>query len=181
VRRHSAHTAVSSRVVNSTRPHHMDCSRVTTWPEKRIHSKVSTVGPDPPRESVGTLHIRTGPPVRVQDLRGYRPDPRDVSRTSLCGVRATLSKVPRFWDKEYLGLNQGQAGVRSRHVSGPYHVRFCSPLRRRHDAATWPTACDVSQQVEPDVRPLGRAASAFNAGKARRLSIPLVGDVPPQH
>jgi hypothetical protein len=68
---------------------------------------------------------------RVQDLRGYRPDPRDGSRTSLCRVRAILSGVPGFWDKEYSGLNQGQALVRSRHVSGPYHVHFCFPLRRR--------------------------------------------------
>jgi hypothetical protein len=92
------------------------------------------------------------------DLRGCRPDSRDGSRTSLCRVRATLSRVPGFWDKEYPGLNQGQAGVRSRHVSGPYHVHFCSPLRRRPDAATWPTAHDVSQRAERDVRPLGRAA-----------------------
>jgi hypothetical protein len=66
-------------------------------------------------------------------------------------------------------------------VSGPYHVRLCSPLRRSPDAAMWPTARDVSQRAEPDVRPLGRATSAFIADKARRLSIPLVGDVPPQH
>jgi hypothetical protein len=64
-------------------------------------------------------------------------------------------------------------------VSGPYHVRFCSPLRRRPDAATWPIACDVSQRVEPDVSPLGRAASAFIADKVCRMSIPLTGDVPP--
>jgi hypothetical protein len=43
-------------------------------------------------------------------------------------------------------------------VSGPYHVHFCSPHRRRPDAATWPTAHDVSQRAEPDVRPLGHAA-----------------------
>jgi hypothetical protein len=60
-------------------------------------------------------------------------------------------------------------------------VRSHSPLRQRPDAATWPTTCDVSQRVEPNVRPLGRAASAFNADKARRLSIPLAGDVPHQH
>jgi hypothetical protein len=54
-------------------------------------------------------------------------------------------------------------------VSEPYRVRFCSPLRRRPDAPTWPTARDVSQQAEPDVRPLGRASSAFIANKARRL------------
>jgi hypothetical protein len=60
-------------------------------------------------------------------------------------------------------------------------VRSRSPLRRRPDAATWPTTRDVSQRVEPDVRPLGRAASAFNTDKARRLSVPLAGDVPPQY
>jgi hypothetical protein len=63
-------------------------------------------------------------------------------------------------------------------VSGPCRIRFCSPPRRRPDAAAWPTARDVSQQVEPDVRPLGYAASAFNEDKARRLSIPLVTEPP---
>jgi hypothetical protein len=133
----------------------VDGSGVATWPGKAISSKESTVGPDPPLESVGPLHIRIGPPGWVQDLRRYSPDPRDGSQTSLCRVRATLSRVPGFWDKEYPGLNQGQAGVRSRHVSGPYHVHLCSPLRQRPDAATWPTAHDVSQRAEPDVRPLG--------------------------
>jgi hypothetical protein len=66
-------------------------------------------------------------------------------------------------------------------VSGPYRVRFCSPLRRRPDVATWPTARDVSQRAEPDVRPLGRVAAAFIADKTHRLSIPLAGDVSPQH
>jgi hypothetical protein len=111
-------------------------------------------GSGPPWESARPQHIRTGPPGRVRDLRGYGPDPRDGSWTSLCRVRATLSRVPGFWDKEYLGLNQGQAGVRSQHVSGPYHVHLCSPLRRRPDAATWPTAHDVSQRAEPNIRPL---------------------------
>jgi hypothetical protein len=66
-------------------------------------------------------------------------------------------------------------------VSKPYRICFCSPLRRSPDAATWHGACDVSQRAEPDVRPLGSAASAFIADKARRLSIPLAGDVPPRH
>jgi hypothetical protein len=35
--------------------------------------------------------------------------------------------------------------------------------------------------VEPDVRPLGRAVSAFIAEKTRRLTIQLTGDVPLQH
>jgi hypothetical protein len=66
-------------------------------------------------------------------------------------------------------------------VSGPYRIRFCSSPRQRPDAAVWPTARDVSQRTEPDVRPLGYATSAFIADKARRLSIPLAGGVPPQH
>jgi hypothetical protein len=66
-------------------------------------------------------------------------------------------------------------------VSGPYRIRFCSPLRRSPDAATWHGARDVSQWVELDVRSLGCAASAFTADRARRLSIPLAGDVPPRH
>jgi hypothetical protein len=66
-------------------------------------------------------------------------------------------------------------------VSGPYRIRFCSPPRQKPDAAAWPTARDVSQRAEPDIRPRGYAASAFIEDKARRLSIPLVGGVPPQH
>jgi hypothetical protein len=65
--------------------------------------------------------------------------------------------------------------------SGPIRIHSCFPLRRSHDAATWHAARDVSQRAEPDVRPLGYAASAFIADKARRLSIPLAGGVPPQH
>jgi hypothetical protein len=55
-------------------------------------------------------------------------------------------------------------------VSGPYHVRFYSMLRRRPDAASWPTARDESQRAEPDIRPLSCASSAFIADKARCLS-----------
>jgi hypothetical protein len=70
-------------------------------------------GSGPPWESVGPLYIQTGPPGKVQDLHGRKPDPLDGFRTPLCGARATHSRVPRFWDKEYLGLNLGQAGVQS--------------------------------------------------------------------
>jgi hypothetical protein len=65
-------------------------------------------------------------------------------------------------------------------VSGPYCVRLCSPPRRRPDAATWPAARDVSQRAEPDVRPLGRASSAFIADEAPP-PVKLAGDVSPQH
>jgi hypothetical protein len=60
-------------------------------------------------------------------------------------------------------------------------VRLRSPLRRRPDAATWLVARDISQRAEPDVRPLGRAVSAFIAEGTRRLPTLLTGDVPPQH
>jgi hypothetical protein len=63
----------------------------------------------------------------------------------------------------------------------PYPVRLRSPLRRRPDAATWLVARDISQRAEPDVRPLGRAVSAFIAERTRRLSTLLTGDVPPRH
>jgi hypothetical protein len=66
-------------------------------------------------------------------------------------------------------------------VSGPYRTHSCSPLKRSPDATTWHTARDVSQQAEPDVRPLGYAASAFIADKAHYLSIPLACGVSPQH
>jgi hypothetical protein len=66
-------------------------------------------------------------------------------------------------------------------MSGPYCIRFCSPLRRSPDAATWHGARDISQRAEPNVRPLGRVTSAFIVDKARHLSNPLAGDVPPRH
>jgi hypothetical protein len=46
-------------------------------------------------------------------------------------------------------------------------VRLRSPLKRRSDAATWLVARDVSQRAEPDVRPLGRAVSAFITERTR--------------
>jgi hypothetical protein len=38
--RRGARAAISSRVANSTRPHHVDDSGATTWPEKTKSSKV---------------------------------------------------------------------------------------------------------------------------------------------
>jgi hypothetical protein len=167
-------------VGNSTRPHHVDGYRAATWPEKTISSKVSTVGPDPmgkcrapaytdqtSGQSPGPPRVQTGPPGRVPGLSVWGPG------HSQQGPGILGQRIP--------GLNQGQAGIRSRHVSSSYRIRSCSPLRRRPDAATWPTARDVSKRAEPNVRPLGRTTSAFIVDKARRLSIPLAGDVPPQH
>jgi hypothetical protein len=60
-------------------------------------------------------------------------------------------------------------------------VRLRSLLRRRPDAATWLVARDVIQRAEHDVRPLGRAVSAFIVERTHRLSTLLTGDVPPHH
>jgi hypothetical protein len=50
---------------------------------------VSTVGPDP--------HGKVPDPwIHSPDLREYRLDPRDGSRTSLCGAQVTHNKVPEF-------------------------------------------------------------------------------------
>jgi hypothetical protein len=51
------------------------------------------------------------------------------------------------------------------------------PAQGRLDAATRPTARDISQRAEPDIRPLGHVVSAFITDRTRRLT----GDVPPQH
>jgi hypothetical protein len=88
-------------------------------------------------------------------------------------VRATM----RSRDRGYPGISKGPVLTRVR----PYPVRLRSPLRRRPDATAWLVARDISQRAEPDVRPLGRAVSAFIADRMRHLSTLLTGDVPPQH
>jgi hypothetical protein len=70
----------------------------------------------------------------------------------LCVGSGPLTAGSRDSKTEYTqALDKAQAGVRCRHVSGPYRIHFCSPPRRRPDAATWPTARDVSQRTEPGV------------------------------
>jgi hypothetical protein len=164
-------------MVNSARPRHVDSSRVAIWPEKTIYPRISTVGLNPHGKVLDPcvygpgLRVRSKTSTSVPGPLGRAPGP------PLGKVRATHSKVPGFRGKGYPDLDQGQAGVRSRQMSGLYRVCFRSPLRRRPDAATRPTACDVSQRAKPDVRPLGCAVSAFVTDKARRLT----GDVPPLH
>jgi hypothetical protein len=151
--------------------------------------RVTTLGqqqhPTPPRGRLWGRHVAReddilqcinsefGPHGKVSDPYIYRPGLQVRSRTStganrtprmgsgpLC-VGAAHSRVPGFWDREYPGLNQGQVGVRSRHVSGSYRIHCCFPPKWRPDAAAWPTARGVSQRAEPDVRHLGYTASAF--------------------
>jgi hypothetical protein len=58
---------------------------------------------------------------------------------------------------------------------------FCSPFKRRPDAATWPTAHDISQRAEPDVRPLGRATLHLLRIRRAAYLFHWQGDVPPRH
>jgi hypothetical protein len=138
------------------------------------------------------INSGSGPRGKVSDPCIYRPDLRARSRTStganrtpgtgpgpLCVGSGPLTAGSR--DSE---TKNTQAFIKARRGSGadtcPDHTAYAS-APRSGDAATWHAARDVSQRAEPDVRPLGRAASAFITDKARRLSIPLAGDVPPRH
>jgi hypothetical protein len=118
-----------------------------------MYSNVSTVSPNPHG--------------KVPDPCIYRPDLRVRSRTS-----TGANRTP--------GMGSGPLYV----GSGTLTVGSQDSRTKNTQAlikAQWHGARDVSQRAEPDVRPLGRAASAFIADKARRLSNPLAGDVPPRH
>jgi hypothetical protein len=141
----------------------MGGSGAATCPEKVTYSEASPVSPDhhgdvpDPVYTVRASKFGPGPPrVRTGPLE-WDPD-------RLYGVQATHSGVPGFQDRAYPGLNQDPVGVQCRHVSrpdlvgsGPYHIHFCSPPRRRTDAATWPTTRGISQWAEPGIKPLGYA------------------------
>jgi hypothetical protein len=98
---------------NSTRPHHVGGSGAAMWLEKMIYSKVSTMSPDPHGKVLNPCIYKSRTPGMVQDLHVGKPDLSNGIQTPLYGVRAAHSRVPRFWDREYPGLNQGQTGVRS--------------------------------------------------------------------
>jgi hypothetical protein len=119
-------------------------------------------------------------PVRTNQTPEYGTElPSSVSGP-LDGVRIPPNKVratTRSRDRGYPSISKGLVLTRVR----PYPVRLRSPLRRRPAAATWLVARNISQRAEPDVRPLGRAVSAFIVERTRRLSTLLTGDVPPQH
>jgi hypothetical protein len=125
-----------------------------------MYPKVSTVGLDP--------HGRCRTPMYAdRTSAGASRTPR-MGSGPLCVGSGPLSTGSRDSRTKNTQALINQVGVQSRHVSGPYRVRFCSPLRRRPDAASWPTTRDISQR-------------AFIVDKAHRLSIPLAGDVPPRH
>jgi hypothetical protein len=121
-------------------------------------------------------------PRLVPDLHVCKLDPWNGSRPPRLGSGppAEGSQGPRTghtWTLNRTRAGSGADTCPDPVWCEPLHIRFCSPPKRRPDAATWPTARDVSQRVVPDVRPPGYAAPAFIADKARRLT----SDVPPRH
>jgi hypothetical protein len=120
----------------------------------------------------------TGPPVyTVQASRSglgpplVRTGPLEWDPNPLYGVRPPTVGSQGSRTEHTLALIGTQVGVRSRHVSrpdlvgsGPYRIHSCSPPRRRPDAATWLTACGVSQRAEPDIKPLGYARLGIYCG-----------------
>jgi hypothetical protein len=143
--------AISSRMVNSTRPHHVEGSGVAPWPEKTIYSKMSTVGPNPHG--------------KVPDPCTCRPDHRERTRTPTDatwtpgmgpGPLCVGSGSPTAGSRDSM-IENTQALLKVRQGSsvdtclgpvwcGPIRIRYCSPPRRRPDAATWPTTRDISQR-----------------------------------
>jgi hypothetical protein len=109
----------------------------------------------------------------ARDSQVSMPGPLDGVQIPPSKVRATT----RSRDRGEPGISKGPVLTRVQAL----FVRLRSPLKRRSDAATWLVARDISQRVEPDVRPLGRAVSALIAERTRRLSTLLTGDVPPQY
>jgi hypothetical protein len=154
----------------------------------------------PPRESAGPPDVQCGPPRMVPDPRIYSLDPKVGSGPprvqagplewdpypSVWGL-GRPQWGPKVQDRTYTGFGQDPSGgpvptrvqAQSSTDLSAYAPR--SPPRRRPDAAMWPTARDISQRVEPDIRPPGYVAPAFIADKARCLPTSLTGDVPPQH
>jgi hypothetical protein len=131
------------------------------------------------------INSESGPHGRVPDPWIYSPDFQAWSRTSTCasrtpgmgsgppgmgsGAPAMGSQSSRIEHTRV--LNRAQAGVRCRHVSGPSLVGSgpvcmysCSPLRWRPDAATWHTACGLSQRAKPSMTPLGHARLCIHCG-----------------
>jgi hypothetical protein len=149
----------------------MGGSGAATCLEKVTYSEASPVSPDPHG--------------KVPDPCIYGPGLQVWSRTSTCanwtpgmgsGLPCMGSGLPTVGSQSSRiehtrALIRTQAGVRCRHVSrhdlvgsGPYHIHSCSPPRRRPDAATWPTACGVSQRAEPGMKPLGYARLCIHYG-----------------
>jgi hypothetical protein len=98
-------------MVNNARPHHVDGSGATTWAEKTMYSKVSTVSPDPHGKVPDPCIYRPDLRVRSRTSIGANRTPRMGSGPLCVGPEPLTAGSQGFWDKEYPGLNQGQAEV----------------------------------------------------------------------
>jgi hypothetical protein len=125
----------------------------------------------PPWECAGPLDIQSGSPRLVQDLHVCKPNTWNGIRTPRMGSGPPTigSQVPRTEHTQ--ALNRTQAGVRCRHMSGPslvgsgpIRIHSCPPLKRRLIAATWHTACGLSQWAEPSMTPLDYARLCIHYG-----------------
>jgi hypothetical protein len=123
--------AISSHVVNSDRPHHVDSSGAATWPGKAIYSKVSTVGSDPHG--------------KVPDPCIYGPDLQVRSRTST-GANLTprmgsgplcVGSGPLTTGSRDSGTKNTQTLIKTRQGSGadtcPDHTVYASAPRSGGD------------------------------------------------
>jgi hypothetical protein len=160
-------------VHNIARPHHKGGSGAATCPEKVIYPKASTVSPEPHG--------------RVPDPWIYSPDHQGWSRTSTCASRTPgmgSGPPPPVWGP---GRPQWDPNVQGQNILGPstgpkrgsgadtcpdlvWWIPDLSaktpapPLKRRPIAATWHTACGLSQRVEPRMTPLGYARLHIHYG-----------------
>jgi hypothetical protein len=143
---------------------------------------MSTVGPDPYGKVPEPCTCRPDHRERTRTPTGTTWTPRTGPRPLCVGSGSPTAgsrdsgtentqALLKVWQGSGVDMCPGSAWC------GPVRICYCSPPRRRPDAATWPTACDISQRAEPDVRPPSCAASVFIADKARRLT----SDVPPRH
>jgi hypothetical protein len=146
----------------SNRPHHMGGSGAATCPEKVTYFKASPVSPDPHGKVSDPCIYGTGRQVwsRTSTCANRTPGMGSGPPCMGSGPPTMGSQGSRI--EHTRALIRTQAGVRCRHVSRPdlvgsrpYHIHFCSPPRRRPDAAMWPTARGVSQQAELGMKPLG--------------------------
>jgi hypothetical protein len=84
VRSNGARATISSHAVNSTRPHHVDGYRGTTWPEKMIYilecnqlDRTSTRKHRTPVRTARTPKYGPGLPSKRAGSLGWGPDPSE--------------------------------------------------------------------------------------------------------
>jgi hypothetical protein len=123
------------------------------------------------KESTGPPYVTDRPPGWVPHPSEWGPDysPPDPE---ILGQR-----IP----EPCSGRGPGATCVQTQLGANLSTQRSYSLGRRSPSAAKRPTVRDVSLRDGPDVRPLGRTALAFIVVKTRRLTTPLIGDVPLQH